>query len=153
MVRAVKIECGISFRLRDNKATTPTPITCFVEFNGKPVVKIPTGTKVLPSKWNSEKERPIGGMKGLESIEAGAIIEKLSAVKSTVENTYREHVNRFKTYPNKEIELSQNILWNIFKILNLSININAMNYIGEFVDPNFTIEVLSFLLSLSRSFN
>ncbi len=103
MVRAVKIECGISFRLRDNKATTPTPITCFVEFNGKPVVKIPTGTKILPSKWNPEKERPIGGMKGLESIEAGSITEKLSAVRTTVENNYREHVNRFKTYPDKEI--------------------------------------------------
>ncbi|MCT1525064.1 phage integrase SAM-like domain-containing protein [Sphingobacterium hotanense] len=103
MVRAVKIECGISFRLRDNKAITPTPITCFVEFDGKPVVKIPTGTKILPSKWNQEKERPIGGMKGLESMEAGAITEKLSAVRTTVENHYREHVNRFKTYPDKGI--------------------------------------------------
>lgn len=103
MVRAVKIECGISFRLRDNKATTPTPINCFVEFNGKPVVKIPTGTKILPSKWNPEKERPIGGRKGLESIEAGSITEKLSAVRTTVENNYRGHVNRFKTYPDKEI--------------------------------------------------
>lgn len=103
MVRAVKIECGISFRLRDNKAITPTPITCFVEFDGKPVVKIPTGTKILPSKWNQEKERPIGGMKGLESMEAGAITEKLSAVRTTVENNYRKHVNRFKTYPDKEI--------------------------------------------------
>ncbi|WP_324757891.1 hypothetical protein [Sphingobacterium thalpophilum] len=67
------------------------------------MVKIPTGTKILPSKWNPEKERPIGGMKGLESIEAGSITEKLSAVRTTVENNYREHVNRFKTYPDKEI--------------------------------------------------
>ena len=58
MSRTVKIECGISFRLREAGATRPTPITCYVEYDGKPVVKIPTGTKVHPAKWNPEKERP-----------------------------------------------------------------------------------------------
>jgi len=101
MVRSVKIDCGISFRLRDCRSSTPTPITCFVEFNGKPVVKIPTGTKVHPSKWNAEKERPVGGMKGLDSMGSASIIDKLSAVRSTVENCYREHVNQYRSYPDK----------------------------------------------------
>lgn len=110
MVKTVKIECGISFRLRDKRATSPTPITCFVEFNGKPVVKIPTGTKILPTKWNAEKERPVGGMKGLDSIEAGSIMEKLSTVRSTVENSYREHVNLHKCYPDKQVFKEQVML-------------------------------------------
>lgn len=67
MSMTVKIECGINFRLREANATKPTPITCFVEYNGKPVVKIPTGAKVLPAKWNHEKERPISGLKGLDA--------------------------------------------------------------------------------------
>ncbi len=33
MSRTVKIECGISFRLRETGATKPTPITCFVEYS------------------------------------------------------------------------------------------------------------------------
>ena len=65
MVKTVKIECGISFRLRESSSSKATPITCFVEFNGKPVVKIPTGGKIVPSKWNPEKEKPVGGLKGL----------------------------------------------------------------------------------------
>lgn len=101
MSRTVKIECGISFRLRETGATKPTPITCFVEYNGKPVVKIPTGTKVHPTKWNPEKERPIGGLKGLESAEANAIIEKLATVKATVETEYRTFVNKYQSYPDK----------------------------------------------------
>src|SRR5690606_34539727 len=103
MSRTVKIECGISFRLRETGATKPTPITCFVEYNGKPVVKIPTGTKVHPTKWNPEKERPIGGLKGLESAEAKAIIEKLATVKATVETEYRTFVNKFQSYPDKTL--------------------------------------------------
>ncbi|QNL50347.1 phage integrase SAM-like domain-containing protein [Olivibacter sp. SDN3] len=103
MSRTVKIECGISFRLRETGATKPTPITCFVEYNGKPVVKIPTGTKVHPAKWNPEKERPIGGLKGLDSAEAKAIIEKLATVKATVETEYRTFVNKFQSYPDKAI--------------------------------------------------
>ena len=101
MSRTVKIECGISFRLRDTGATKPTPITCFVEYNGKPVVKIPTGAKVHPAKWNAEKERPIGGLKGLEQAEAGSIVEKLSAVRTAVDTLYRSHVNEHGTYPDK----------------------------------------------------
>jgi len=69
-----------------------------VEYNGKPVVKIPTGTKVHPAKWNPEKERPIGGLKGLESAEANAIIEKLATVKATVESEYRNYVNKYQSY-------------------------------------------------------
>lgn len=103
MSRTVKIECGISFRLRETGATKPTPITCFVEYNGKPVVKIPTGTKVHPAKWNPEKERPIGGLKGLESAEAKAIIEKLATVRATVETEYRTFVNKFQSYPDKTL--------------------------------------------------
>ncbi|MGJ1410586.1 phage integrase SAM-like domain-containing protein [Sphingobacterium thalpophilum] len=103
MSRTVKIECGISFRLRETGATKPTPITCFVEYNGKPVVKIPTGTKVHPAKWNPEKERPIGGLKGLESAEANAIVEKLATVKATVESEYRTFVNKFQSYPDKTL--------------------------------------------------
>src|SRR5690606_33375084 len=101
MSRTVKIECGISFHLRETGATKPTPITCFVEYNGKPVVKIPMGTKVHPTKWNPEKERPIGGLKGLESAEANAIIEKLATVKATVETEYRTFVNKYQSYPDK----------------------------------------------------
>lgn len=101
MSRTVKIECGINFRLRETNATKPTPITCFVEYNGKPVVKIPTGAKVLPTKWNAEKERPIGGMKGLEKAEANAIVEKLSTVKATVETEYRTYINQHQAYPDK----------------------------------------------------
>ena len=101
MSRMVKIECGISFRLREAGATRPTPITCYVEYNGKPVVKIPTGTKVHPAKWNPEKERPIGGLKGLESAEAKAIIEKLASVRATVESEYRNFVNQHQSYPDK----------------------------------------------------
>lgn len=66
MTGMVKIECGISFRLRDANANRSTPITCFAEFNGKPVVKKPTGVKILPPKWNAERERSIGGLKGLK---------------------------------------------------------------------------------------
>ncbi|GAA4175956.1 hypothetical protein GCM10022218_22650 [Sphingobacterium ginsenosidimutans] len=72
----MKIECGINFRLREMAATKPTPITCFVEYNGKPVVKIPTGTKIHLVKCNPEKERPIEEPKALESAEANAIIDR-----------------------------------------------------------------------------
>ena len=34
MIKVAKIECGINFRLRENKAVKPTPITCFVELKG-----------------------------------------------------------------------------------------------------------------------
>ncbi|WP_257669996.1 site-specific integrase [Parapedobacter tibetensis] len=103
MSRTIKIECGINFRLREANATKPTPITCFVEYNGKPVVKIPTGAKVLPAKWNTEKERPIGGMKGLEKAEANTIVEKLTSVKAAVETEYRTYVNRHHAYPDKAL--------------------------------------------------
>lgn len=101
MSKIVKIECGLNFRLRDTKAEKPTPITCFVEYDGKPVVKIPTGAKIHPSKWNAEKERPIGGLKGLETVEANSIIEKLNKVRTTVDSAYRSHVNQFSAYPDK----------------------------------------------------
>ncbi|MGM1431279.1 phage integrase SAM-like domain-containing protein [Sphingobacterium lactis] len=101
MVKTVKIECGISFRLRESGSTKATPITCFVEFNGKPVVKIPTGAKIVPSKWNPEKEKPVGGLKGLDHQEAKAISERVSFVRSVVETSYREHVYTFKSYPDK----------------------------------------------------
>lgn len=89
--------------MRETGATKPTPITYFIEYNGKPVVKIPTGTKVHPAKWNPEKERPIGGLKGLESAEANAIVEKLAIVRATVESEYRNYVNKFQSYPDKAI--------------------------------------------------
>lgn len=97
----IKIECGISFRLRDTAGSKPSPITCFVEFNAKPVVKIPTGAKILPSKWNNEKERPIGGLKGLELAETNSIVERLSTIKATVAGMYRAHVTEYGTYPDK----------------------------------------------------
>ena len=102
MVKTVKIECGISFRLREAGSTKATPITCFVEFNGKPVVKIPTGAKIVPSKWNPEREKPVGGLKGLDLQEAKAISERVSFIRSVVENRYREHVSKFRSYPDKE---------------------------------------------------
>ncbi|MGG5902269.1 phage integrase SAM-like domain-containing protein [Sphingobacterium daejeonense] len=101
MSRMVKIECGISFRLRETSGSKPSPITCFVEFNGKPVVKIPTGAKIPPSKWNPEKERPIGGLKGLELAETNSIVERLSTIRATVANMYRAHVAEHGTYPDK----------------------------------------------------
>jgi len=97
----VKIDCGISFRLREITGNKPSPITCFVEFNGKPVVKIPTGAKILPSKWNAEKERPIGGLKGLELAETNSIVERLSMIRTTVAKMYRTHVTEQGTYPDK----------------------------------------------------
>ncbi len=102
MVKTVKIECGISFRLREAGSSKATPITCFVEFNGKPVVKIPTGAKIVPSKWNPEKEKPVGGLKGLDHQEAKVISERISFVRSVVESSYREHVSNFRSYPDKE---------------------------------------------------
>lgn len=114
MSRTVKIECGINFRLRETGATKPTPITCFVEYKGKPVVKIPTGTKVHPTKWNPEKERSIGGLKVLESAEAKAIIEKLATVKATVETEYRTFVNKFQSYPDRLVPLNVSSIINFF---------------------------------------
>src|SRR5690606_9239314 len=54
-----------------------------------------------PAKWNPEKERPIGGLKGLESAEAKTIIEKLANVRVTVESEYRNFVNQHQSYPDK----------------------------------------------------
>jgi len=102
MVKTVKIECGISFRQREAGSSKATPITCFVEFNGKPVVKIPTGAKIIPPKWNPEKEKPVGGLKGLDHQEAKAISERISFIRSVVETRYREHVSNFRSYPDKE---------------------------------------------------
>ncbi|MCT1526685.1 site-specific integrase [Sphingobacterium hotanense] len=101
MSRMVKIECGISFRLRETTGSKPSPITCFVEFNAKPVVKIPTGARILPSKWNADKERPIGGLKGLELAETNSIVERLSTIRTTVTAMYRAHVTEYGTYPDK----------------------------------------------------
>lgn len=48
------------FYLRDPKADFPTPIHFFFNFGGKRLV-YPIGYKVLPTKWDFDKERPLRG--------------------------------------------------------------------------------------------
>ncbi len=42
-------------------------------------------------------------LKGLESADANAIIERLTTVKATVETEYRTFVNKFQSYPDKTL--------------------------------------------------
>lgn len=65
--------------------------------------EIPTRTKVRSTKWNPEKERPIGGFRGLEPAEVKDIIEKLATVKATIETEYNTFVNKFQSHPDKSL--------------------------------------------------
>lgn len=49
-----------------------------------------------------EKETPVGGLKCLDHQEAKIISERISFIRSVVENSYSEYVSAFKSYPHKE---------------------------------------------------
>lgn len=98
MLKTVKIECGISFRLRESGSTDHL----FRRIQRQARGQDPNRSEDTPSKWNSEKEKPVGGLKGLDHQEAKAISDRVSFVRSVVETRYREHVSNFKSYPDKE---------------------------------------------------
>jgi len=100
-MRATKADCSIHFRLRDSESESATPITCFIEYNGKPLIKIATGLKILPAKWNVNKEKPITGIKGLSIVEASVYLDKLTDMRSLIDQDFRSYVNQHKHYPDK----------------------------------------------------
>jgi integrase len=100
-MKVAKADCGIRFRLRDPKSTSSSPIVCFVEYDGKPVIKIATGLKIIPSKWNADKEKPVTGMKGLSNEDANFYLDRLSNIRSLVDKQYRTYVNLNVTFPDK----------------------------------------------------
>ena len=97
----IKAECGIRFRLREPKSKLPTPIICIIEYDGKPVIKVPTGLKVHPTRWNASSEKPIGGLKGLQKDDYELIIDRIFKIKNEVNAQYKEYTNRFDRYPDK----------------------------------------------------
>ena len=98
----VKAECGIRFRLREPKSKLPTPIICIIEYDGKPVIKIPTGVKVHPSKWNASSEKPIGGLKGLQKEDYDLITDRITKIKNEVNTQYKDYTNQYDRYPDKK---------------------------------------------------
>jgi len=101
-MKIVKAECGISFRLRDPKSKSPTPIVCIVEYDGKPVIKISTGLKILPSKWNASNEKPVGGLKGLDTESAENINDRIKQIKQEVESQHKGYLKEYNQYPDKK---------------------------------------------------
>ncbi|MFC3561168.1 site-specific integrase [Pedobacter jamesrossensis] len=100
-MRVTKADCSIRFRLRDQESESSTPITCFIEYDGKPVIKIATGLKISPNKWVSEKEKPLTGIKGLSIVEASIYLEKLMAMRNLISQRFRRFVTNNNTYPDK----------------------------------------------------
>lgn len=101
MSKIIKVDCGIHFRLREPKASSQTPVVCFIEYNGKPVIKIPTGLKIKPAEWHSEKEKPLTGLRGLKSTQAHLFNSRISAIRHTVETLFREYIMKYNDYPDK----------------------------------------------------
>lgn len=101
MAKLVKSECGIRFRLREPGATAQTPIICYIEYNGKPVIKVPTGLRIKPALWLSDKEKPLSGIKGLKSAEAHIFNSRISGIRHLIETAYRDHILKFDEYPDK----------------------------------------------------
>lgn len=61
---------SVNFNLRKPKSRTPTPLYMVVYYlssEGKAIqAKIPTGKKILPSLWDSKRQQPIIGNKGID---------------------------------------------------------------------------------------
>ncbi|QEC51981.1 site-specific integrase [Anseongella ginsenosidimutans] len=103
MKRAIKLDCGIRFRLREPNAAKSTPIICIVEYDAKPVVKIPTGVKVKPADWSDRKQEAKSGLRNLQAGDAYAINTTLSRIKLTIQTRFREYVLKHHIYPAKPV--------------------------------------------------
>ena len=61
---------SVNFNLRKPKSRTPTPLYMVVYYlssEGKAIqAKIPTGKKILPTLWDSKRQQPIIGNKGID---------------------------------------------------------------------------------------
>ena len=90
------------FYLREPKAKSETPIHFFFSYGGKRLV-YPIGFKILPAKWDFDKERPVRNAK-----DAGMIEQEMQRVKSAaLEALKRLTDNNHNTNRLKSISVKQ----------------------------------------------